>query len=150
MTYFLGPRLSGGPGPPILLITQLVSTSEWPTRLYLTKRYSQLAHEKMIVGYDDGCHYHAYVTNTARANALPEAAIIAKQAVIIDNCHLRGHTDPRCKLKFDPKKHPLAKEFNTQVAEQKNAWQLTQKVSTSEWPTFLAPVYQEARAPLFY
>ena len=76
----------------------------------------------MIVGYDDGCHYHAYVTNTARANASPEAAIIAKQVVIIDNCHLRGHTDPRCKLKFDPKKHPLAKEFNTQVAEQTFSW----------------------------
>ena len=94
----------------------------WLHRLYLTKRYPQLAHEKTIVGYDDGCHYHAYVSNTERAQASPEAGIIAKQVVIIDNCHLRGHTDARCKEKFDPKKHPLAKSFNTQVAEQTFSW----------------------------
>ena len=94
----------------------------WLHKLYLTKRYPQLPHEDTIVGYDDGCHYHAYVTNSARAQASPEATIIAKQVVIIDNCHLRGHTDPRCKKMFNPKKHPLAKDFNTQVAEQTFSW----------------------------
>ena len=56
------------------------------------------------------------------AQASPEAAIISKQVVIIDNCHLRGHTDPRCNKMFNPKKHPLAKDFNTQVAEQTFSW----------------------------
>ena len=94
----------------------------WLHKLYLTKRYPQLDHEKTIVGYDDGCHYHSYVTNPARAQATREAEIIAKQVVIIDNTHLRGHTDPRCSAKFDPKKHPEAKNFNTQVAEQTFSW----------------------------
>ena len=94
----------------------------WLHRLYLTKRYPQLPHNDTIVGYDDGCHYHAYVTNPKRAEASREAGIISRQTVIIDNCHLRGHSDPRCKDKFDPKKHPLAKEFNTQVAEQTFSW----------------------------
>ena len=94
----------------------------WLHRLYLTKRYPQLPHNDTIVGYDDGCHYHAFVTHPKRAGASPEAGIIARQTVIIDNCHLRGHSDPRCKEKFDPKKHPLAKDFNTQVAEQTFSW----------------------------
>ena len=76
----------------------------------------------MIVGYDDGCHYHAYVTNSKRAQATPEAKIIAQQDVAIDTCHLRGHTDPRCKSKFNSKKHKQAKNFNTQVAEQTFSW----------------------------
>ena len=76
----------------------------------------------MIVGYDDGCHYHAYVTNSKRAQATPEAKIIAQQDVVIDTCHLRGHTDPRCKSKFNSKKHKQAKNFNTQVAEQTFSW----------------------------
>ena len=76
----------------------------------------------MIVGYDDGCHYHAYVTNSKRAQATPEAKIIAQQDVVIDTCHLRGHTDPRCKAKFNSKKHKQAKNFNTQVAEQTFSW----------------------------
>lgn len=94
----------------------------WLHKLYLTKRYPELPHERTIVGYDDGCHYHAYVSNQERAQVSPEAGIIAKQVVIIDNCHLRGHTDARCKEMFDPKKHPQAKDFNTQVAEQTFTW----------------------------
>ena len=74
------------------------------------------------MGYDDGCHYHAYVTNPKRVTVPPEASIIAKQTVIIDNFHLKGHSDKRCKDKFDPKKHPLAKDFNTTVAEQTFSW----------------------------
>ena len=81
-----------------------------------------MEHKKTIVGYDDGCHYHAYVTNKARATASPEAAIIAQQDVVIDNMHLTGHTDERCKSKFNPKLHPKAKLFNTQVAEQTFSW----------------------------
>ena len=83
---------------------------------------TELAHERTIVGYDDGCHYHAYVSNQEGAQASPEAGIIAKQVVIIDNCHLRGHTDERCKEMFDPKKQLQAKDFNTQVAEQTFSW----------------------------
>ena len=94
----------------------------WLHKLYLTKTFPQLPHEKTIVGYDDGCHYHSYVTNPIRAQASVEAEIIAKQDVIIDNFHLRGHIDPRCKEKFNPKKHPLAKHFNTEVAEQTFSW----------------------------
>ena len=94
----------------------------WLHKLYLTKRYPQLPHEKTIVGYDDGCHYHAFISNPDRALASVEASIVAKQDVIIDNCHLRGHTDTRCKEKFNPQKHPLAKHFNTQVAEQTFSW----------------------------
>ena len=91
-------------------------------KLRLTKRYPDFPHEDTIVGYDDGCHYHAYVTNPLRAQASDEAKIVAHQDVIIDNCHLRGHTDPRCHAKFDPMKHPIAKDFNTQVAEQTFSW----------------------------
>ena len=75
-----------------------------------------------IVGYDDGCLYHTFVSNPDRALASPEAIIIANQDIIIDNCHLRGHIDPRCKENFDPKKHPLAKFFNMVVAEQTFSW----------------------------
>ena len=72
----------------------------------------------MIVGYDDGCHYHAYVTNPKRAQGTAEAKILTQHDVVIDNCHLRGHTDSRYKSKFNPKKHKQATNFNTQVAEQ--------------------------------
>ena len=34
----------------------------WLHKLKLTKRYPQLPHERTIVGYDDGCHYHSYVS----------------------------------------------------------------------------------------
>ena len=88
----------------------------------MTKRYPQLPHKDFIVGYDDCCHYHAYVTNAKRASASPEAAIIATQTVIIDNFHLKGHTDPRCKKLFNPMTHPIATTFNTQVAEQTFHW----------------------------
>ena len=91
-------------------------------RLHLTKRYPALRHQDTIVGYDDGCHNHAYVTNLKRTSASPEATIIASQTVIIDNFHLKGHTDPRCKKLFNPKNHPLACTFNTQIAEQTFAW----------------------------
>ena len=59
-------------------------------------------HENTIVGYDDGCHYHSYVTNKARASASPEAAIIAQQDVVIDNMRLTGHTDARYKSEINP------------------------------------------------
>ena len=94
----------------------------WLHKLFLTKRYPQLEHEKTIVGNDDGCHYYAYITKPARAQAAIEPEIISKQEVIIDNCHLRGHTDARCRAKFDPKKNKEAKHFNTQVAEQTFSW----------------------------
>ena len=48
--------------------------------------------------------------------------IVAEQDVIIDRCHLRGHTDPRFHEKFNPDKHPIAKFFNTEVAEQTFSW----------------------------
>ena len=47
---------------------------------------------------------------------------INKQVAMIDTYHLRGQSNPRCKKMFDPKKHPLAKDFNTQVAEQTFSW----------------------------
>ena len=47
---------------------------------------------------------------------------ISKQKVIINNGHPRGHTDARCRAKFDPKKNKEAKHFNTQVAEQTFSW----------------------------
>ena len=81
-----------------------------------------IEHEKTIVGNDDGCHYHACITEPARAQASIGPEIISKQEVIIDNCHLRGHTDARCRAKFDPKKNKEAKHFNTQVAEQTFSW----------------------------
>ena len=62
------------------------------------------------------------MTNSLQAQATKEAQILAQQDVVINNLHLRGHTDARCKAKFDPKKHPLAKSFNTQVAEQTFSW----------------------------
>ena len=34
----------------------------------------------------------------------------------------KGHTDERCKSKFNPKLHPKAKNFNTQIAEQTFSW----------------------------
>ena len=86
------------------------------------KRYPNLVHKNTIVGYDDGCHYKAFASNNARAQATPEAAILATQDVIIDNMHLKGHSDERCKKKFNPKLHPKAKHFNTQVAEQTFSW----------------------------
>ena len=64
----------------------------------------------------------AFVSNPIRAQASAEVYIIAKQDVIIDNCHLRGHVDPRCKEKFDPKKQPLDKYFYTEVTEQTFSW----------------------------
>ena len=36
--------------------------------------------------------------------------------------HLKGHTDKRCTTKFNHKRHLVAKEFNTQVAEQTFSW----------------------------
>ena len=93
----------------------------WMHKLRLTDRYPLLDHKNTIVGYDDGCHYHAYVTHQSRAKATPSAAIVALQDVI-DNMHLKGHTDERCKSKFNPKLHPKAKSFNTQVAEQTFSW----------------------------
>lgn len=68
------------------------------------------------MGYDDGCHYHAYTTNPITANATPEAKVLVKQTIIIDSCHLKGHTDAKCRERFNPKKDPLAKDLNTQVA----------------------------------
>ena len=62
------------------------------------------------------------MTNLKRASASPEATIIASQTVIIDNFHLKGHSDARCKKLFNPRNHPLAKTFNTQVAEQTFHW----------------------------
>ena len=94
----------------------------WLHRLYLVNRYPSLDHAKTITGYDDGCHWWAYVTNTLRAQVSKAAKILAQQDVIIDNCHLRGHKDPRCKEKFNPKKHPIAKHLNTQGAEQTFSW----------------------------
>ena len=91
-------------------------------KLRLTDRYPLLDHKNTIVGYDDGCHYHAYVTHQSRAKATPSAAIVALQDVVIDNMNLKGHTDERCKSKFNPKLHPKAKSFNTQVAEQTFNW----------------------------
>ena len=94
----------------------------WLHKLYLTNRYPLIDHTKTIVGYDDGCHYHAYVTNPSRANATASAAIVAQQDIDIDNMHLKGHTDKSCRINFSPKRHPVAKEFNTQVAEQTFSW----------------------------
>ena len=62
------------------------------------------------------------MTNPLRAQATKEAQVLAETDVVIDNLHLRGHTDARCKAKFDPKKHPLAKQFNTQLAAQTSSW----------------------------
>ena len=39
MTYFLGPRLSGGPGPPILLITQLSPYYSYVTQLHFFSEF---------------------------------------------------------------------------------------------------------------
>ena len=39
MTYFLGPRLSGGPGPPILLITQLSPYDSYVTQLHFFSEF---------------------------------------------------------------------------------------------------------------
>ena len=36
--------------------------------------------------------------------------------------HLKGHVDPRCKKRFDPKKNKLLRNVNTQVAEQTFSW----------------------------
>ena len=94
----------------------------WLHKLSLTERYPLLDHKRTIVGYDDGCHYHAYATNPSRAKATPSATIVALQDVVIDNMHLKGHTDERCKSKFNPKLHPKAKNFNTQIAEQTFSW----------------------------
>ena len=94
----------------------------WLHRLYLINRYPQLDHSKTITGYDDGCHWWAYATYQVRAQSCPAALILSKQDVIIDNMHLKGHKDPRCKQKFDPKKHPIATNLNTQVAEQAFSW----------------------------
>jgi len=120
----------------------------WLHKLHLTKRYPQLPHERTIVGYDDGCHYHAFVSNPDRALASPEASIIAKQDVIIDNFHLCGHIDPRCKEKFDPKKHPVAKFFNTEVAEQTFSWfgkfkHIGRYMSLTSYWVFLIGVFNE-------
>ena len=90
----------------------------WLHKLKLTKWYHDLDHASAIVGYDDGCHYHAYMTNPLRAQASVEAKLLAQQDVVIDNCHLRGHTDIRCKKKFNAKLQRQAKKFNTEVAQQ--------------------------------
>ena len=79
-------------------------------------------HKNTKVRYDDGYHYHAYATHQSRAKAAPSAAIVALQDVVIDNMHLKGHTDERCKSKFNPKLHPKAKSCNTQGAEQTFSW----------------------------
>ena len=57
-----------------------------------------------------------------RAQASAEAKLLAQQDVVIDNCHLRGHTDIRRKKKFNAKLHRQAKKFNSQVAEQTFSW----------------------------
>ena len=62
------------------------------------------------------------MTNPLRAQASAEANLLAQQDVVIDDCHLRGHTDKRCKKKFNVKLHRQAKNYNTQVAEQTFSW----------------------------
>ena len=61
----------------------------WMHKLHLVNDIL-LPHKNMIVGYDDGCHYHAYVTNPKRALATAEAKILTQHDVVIDDCHLRG------------------------------------------------------------
>ena len=94
----------------------------WLHRLDLVNRYPELNHTKTVTGYDDGCHWWAYVSNPSRSHVSKAAKILSEQDVIIDNAHLRGHKDPRCKEKFNPKKHPIAKHLNTQCAEQTFSW----------------------------
>ena len=60
----------------------------WLHKLMLTKWYPDLDHSSAIVGYDDGCHYHAYMTNPLRAQASAGAKLLAQQDLVIDNCHL--------------------------------------------------------------
>ena len=86
------------------------------------KQFPEVDHTEVIVGYDDSCHYHAYMTNPIRANATPEAKLLAKQTVNTDNCPLMGHTDARYRERFNPKKYPPAKDLNTQVEEQTFSW----------------------------
>ena len=76
----------------------------------------------MLIGYDDGCHLDAYKKNPLRAQVSQEALTISRQPTIIDKTHLKGHTDPRCKKRFDPKKLPRMEKVNTQVAEQAFSW----------------------------
>ena len=94
----------------------------WMHQLRLIERYPDLNHEYTIVGYDDGCHYDAYKKNAKRRKLNKAAERIAKQTTVIDNLHLKGHKDPRCKIKFNAKKNSRAKAYNTMIAEQAFSW----------------------------
>ena len=94
----------------------------WFHRLYLIERYPEIDHEKTVTGYDDGCHWSAFVKNPIRANSTKASLILSKQDVVIDRLHIKGHKDPRCQKLFDSKKNKVTKNVNTQVAEQTFSW----------------------------
>ena len=94
----------------------------WIHQLKLVERYPSLNHSQTIVGYDNGCHYDAYKKNPKRTLVCKAAGIVASQKTIIDNLHIKGHKDPKCKILFNAKKNKRSRNYNTMIAEQAFSW----------------------------
>ena len=58
------------------------------------------------VCYDDGCHLRKFARNPNRADISRESQILAKQHIVVDKMHMRGHIDQWCKLNCDPAEYP--------------------------------------------
>ena len=108
--------------------------------------------------YDDGCHLRKFVRNSVRADVSRESQILAKQHIVVDKMHMRGHIDERCKLNCDPAKYPYSNDVrfsiirvsheqyflqvNTEVCEQTFSWlskysRITQSMSQHTFMFFV-------------
>lgn len=69
-------------------------------------------------GYDDGCHLHETLEKAAREGNELAQQFLRECDIFIDAWHLRGHTRPSCKEKFNPADRAYGVRKNTEAAEQ--------------------------------
>ena len=65
------------------------------------------------VCYDDGCHLRKFARNCSRCDVSAESKILAKQHIVVDKMHMRGHIDQWCKLNCDPANYPFLDDVST-------------------------------------
>eukprot|EP01083_Nonionella_stella_P303295 1049509_1 len=99
---------------------------QWGQMCSLMIKYPEIDWQKLILGYDDNCHFDAF--SLKRKDCIPGITdILAKMRKIIDAYHLPNHQNVGgkkrgCGMKYKKDQYEEMKDVNTERAEQFFSW----------------------------